>query len=423
MGPAGVRLLVGVLAGLVWLLGQREEGIAGDVPAPAPTVFPRCDFDPVPASGPQGTRFLLQGICYPIHSGRQGYVFFDDTLIASPRGDTPGSYEITYIVPAGTALGPHRLEFRLSPEGGVVAGATFTVTGGFLAGFCEFDPIPAAGPPGTRVDFDGYCYATHSGRPGYIEYGDTKVAQFRGDTIALYNVSFTIPDDEIPGPHEFRFRDAPGGVIYARATFTVRERLDYCHGDCNRDGSVPAGEVDAAVRLALGEVGVDDCARADRNVDGEISIEELVSSARSAIYGCPHECTTPGDCGTFVCNDPLTTLCPACRDVGNQCVVDDDCSWRGQNHVCVAVNQDACACLPTNLCRRRCSEIDPCAAGQRCDEAGHCVGQSCGGCPARFACGEGDAVCRRQSCLFDDDCGGGVCVNGLCYDGPGICGP
>jgi hypothetical protein len=110
MRALGIVTLVAVLAASFAVRTQA------DVPTPTPTVFPRCDFAPVPSTGPPGIQVRLAGTCYPIHSGRSGFIFFDDILVAEVRGDTPGDYSASFQIPVDTAIGVHRLSMRYSKD-------------------------------------------------------------------------------------------------------------------------------------------------------------------------------------------------------------------------------------------------------------------------------------------------------------------
>jgi hypothetical protein len=84
-----------------------------------------------PSSGPPGTQGGVGGRCYYLHSGRRGYVFFDDQLVgqAGP-GDTIGNFGGSFAVPADATLGPHTISVSLSPDNPNVSSTTavFTVT-------------------------------------------------------------------------------------------------------------------------------------------------------------------------------------------------------------------------------------------------------------------------------------------------------
>lgn len=56
-------------------------------------------------------------------------------------------------------------------------------------------------------------------------------------------------------------------------------------GDCNDDGVVTVSELIKAVRIALGEMSIEQCPKADANGDGVVSISELTMAVRQALYG------------------------------------------------------------------------------------------------------------------------------------------
>jgi len=133
------------LLGSVVLVGLLTTPFAirapAALPTPTPTLFPRCDFAPLPSTGPPGTRVRLVGTCYPIHSGRSGFVFFDEILVAEVRGDTPGNYSASFQVPVDAAIGAHRLSLRYSKDTpSDIVSVTFVVRS-FCRGDCDGDGV------------------------------------------------------------------------------------------------------------------------------------------------------------------------------------------------------------------------------------------------------------------------------------------
>lgn len=59
-----------------------------------------------------------------------------------------------------------------------------------------------------------------------------------------------------------------------------------CEGDCNGDSSVAINELILAVRIALGDAAVGDCAAVDRDNNGDVNISELVAAVTRALQGC-----------------------------------------------------------------------------------------------------------------------------------------
>lgn len=139
----------------------------------------------------------------------------------------------------------------------------------------------------------------------------------------------------------------------------------------------------------------------------------------------PGECRRNEDCdddfGGSYCVPPGTPqACGMCQMPEDICALDSDCAT-GQ--VC-SLENGQCFCEPAMVCIPACQADADCEAGERCD-AGHCGPIPCAvatDCPKHHSCGAGDpAVCVRQSCQMDWDCGEGACVLGHCYDELGSC--
>lgn len=68
-----------------------------------------------------------------------------------------------------------------------------------------------------------------------------------------------------------------------------------CAGDCNHDGEVSIDELITSVGVAIGQTAVGHCRGGDRNGDGAITVDELVAAVGSSLAGCPrgHVLPTP----------------------------------------------------------------------------------------------------------------------------------
>ncbi|MEO8605112.1 MAG: hypothetical protein ABI629_21270 [bacterium] len=64
------------------------------------------------------------------------------------------------------------------------------------------------------------------------------------------------------------------------------DRGPECVGDCDADGAVGVAEVITAIDVALGLANLGACPAADATADLRVSIDEIVSSVHSALYGC-----------------------------------------------------------------------------------------------------------------------------------------
>jgi hypothetical protein len=86
-----------------------------------------------------------------------------------------------------------------------------------------------------------------------------------------------------------------------------------CHADCNADGQVTIDELIIAVRIALGEAGLDACDAADTSGNGAIEVNELVSAVGRALSGCPvvPTPTHPSPPPTGTPTEPPVARCPS----------------------------------------------------------------------------------------------------------------
>jgi Zn-dependent metalloprotease len=71
------------------------------------------------------------------------------------------------------------------------------------------------------------------------------------------------------------------------------EYLDPCLGDCNGNGWVHVDELNTAISIATGVLPVGQCDKADRDGDWQVTVDELVGIAGSALGGCPQTCVAP----------------------------------------------------------------------------------------------------------------------------------
>lgn len=123
--------------------------------------------------------------------------------------------------------------------------------------------------------------------------------------------------------------------------------------------------------------------------------------------------------------------CGICREPVRECESDADCGVAG---TCVETSAPCSCGGPDSACAPDCrtAESDPCGEGSRCGTDGHCRPISCldgHSCPANMRCTEDGPSppdghgCSRIACSVASDCDCGVCMDGLCQDGPGVCMP
>jgi hypothetical protein len=140
-GPHQVRV---VGAQSVTLVVQSDDNI----PTPTPTfggggLCPSDNMTVVPNAGPVGTRVVVSGQCYYLHSGRGGEIFFDDTSVGRVQGDTPGNWSGGFVVPIDAVPGTHFV--KLVAFGGTYQSATFE------AEAIAEPPSPSSTPTATRT--------------------------------------------------------------------------------------------------------------------------------------------------------------------------------------------------------------------------------------------------------------------------------
>jgi hypothetical protein len=59
-----------------------------------------------------------------------------------------------------------------------------------------------------------------------------------------------------------------------------------CEGDCNGDGSVAVAELILGIRIALGDLPLDDCGAMDRDGSSVVAVDELLAAVTAALQGC-----------------------------------------------------------------------------------------------------------------------------------------
>lgn len=64
-------------------------------------------------------------------------------------------------------------------------------------------------------------------------------------------------------------------------------RLSPCLGDCDADGRVSINEIIMAINISLDMVSLDACRPCDGNIDGLVTVDELVKAVGNALRACP----------------------------------------------------------------------------------------------------------------------------------------
>jgi len=68
--------------------------------------------------------------------------------------------------------------------------------------------------------------------------------------------------------------------------FTTGLAAAVCPGDCDGNGTVTIVEVIRGVSIALGRTALTECPAFDRNADGQITVNELISAIAAVLHGC-----------------------------------------------------------------------------------------------------------------------------------------
>lgn len=154
---------------------------------------------------------------------------------------------------------------------------------------------------------------------------------------------------------------------------------------------------------------------AARKADGDIKLGDSSTGGCRKREDCNQsfeECFAPGQ---EICGGPAPL---------RECNVDDDCADAGANKICVS---QSCG---TTSCLAKCTDDTNCPSSPTkqtiCQLAtGRCIPKPCTNtsCPQHFVCpSDPSQGCVRKACKADSECGGGACVNDLCWSGPGTCG-
>lgn len=200
------------------------------------------------------------------------------------------------------------------------------------------------------------------------------------------------------------------------------------------DTTAPGTSTGDAEASASGETGVDPTTGPDETSTSSTSLTTGdASSSGDASTGGPPDgaCRGDADCDDREfesCFAPDEANCGACQIPDVPCSDQSECDV---GLLCVpfvapcACDPFAMQCVPIVMCE---SDAD-CQATELCDE-GSCAAKTCDqqmfDCPQFFDCvpdSEPTDHCVRHPCAADDECGGGFCVEGACFDSLGECSP
>jgi glucose/arabinose dehydrogenase len=130
---------------------------------------------------------------------------------------------------------------------------------------------------------------------------EARAAPFSLTALVRGSVTVAAPEPQRIGCDEYAFDDwsdggershevsVPSGGVRLRARFrrVSDSACAECVGDCDGDGLVQVDEIVKAASIAIGQLGMDQCARADYDGDGGVTVDEVVSAIAAALEGCP----------------------------------------------------------------------------------------------------------------------------------------
>jgi hypothetical protein len=84
-------------------------------------------------------------------------------------------------------------------------------------------------------------------------------------------------------------RNARTGVLlalFALACVPARSADAQCVGDCDGDGQVTVNELIKGTNIALGNLPLEECPSFDRNMDSQVTVDEILAAVDAALEGC-----------------------------------------------------------------------------------------------------------------------------------------
>lgn len=204
VGSFSCLFAVPTVAGAIYPFTARDAPAGLDVATVSFTVLP--SLVAAPAAGPVGTVVTFQGAGYPATTLIN--ITWSAGTACAVRSGATGAFSCGYTIPA-TSAGAH--SFTGAAATGPSAQTTFTVAP-FLV------PMPASGPVGTEITFNGSGFA--GGAAVSVTWSGGLGCTATTSGAGSFNCSMTMPPSPY-GPTEFTATDG----YTASANFTVVSQL------------------------------------------------------------------------------------------------------------------------------------------------------------------------------------------------------
>ncbi len=125
------------------------------------------------------------------------------------------------------------------------------------------------------------------GSGGYLDSDIFRLTFSNRTATATPTASPTMPPDTpTPTAAQATATATSEPTASATPTATATEVARRCLGDCSGDTSVTVDELVTGINIALGSLAMDACLSFDGNVDGLVTVEEIVRAVNHGLNGC-----------------------------------------------------------------------------------------------------------------------------------------